>query len=397
MRDRLLLINQYYPPDASATADLARELVLAWQRAGGEVTVLTGRPSYDTDDHGPWRVWRTQIDDGARVITLGSTGFDRARPAGRVVNYLSFGVLVVIATAILRWRPRQQVVLMTDPPFLPALVGPIVGRRAAVWLQDFHPEFGVAAGVLRDGRLVRAWRHALRFALRRAGRVVVLGRDMRRRVIDLGVAPTRVLVACNGWPDGAGPSARCPPPPSDDTDDRPLRILHLGNLGFAVPWETLLRAADGLVDVAELVIVGSGAREAWLAGEAAKRGNVTLRGRVPREQLAALAADADLLLVGVADGVEGTMVPSKTYELLAMGRPLLVVANTDSEPALVARETESGITASPRDPEAIVKAVTVLRREPDRLRTMGERAWRASHGLSRREQTDRIVEALRSS
>jgi glycosyltransferase involved in cell wall biosynthesis len=256
------------------------------------------------------------------------------------------------------------------------------GRPATVtvWVQDLHPDFGVAAGLLRNGVVVRLWRRALRAALRSADEVIVLGRDMAARIRT--IADVRTRVVHNGWS-----GVRAAPAASADIQ-RPLRVMHFGNLGFAGPWPSVLAAARDLVGVVEFVFVGGGAAEAEFADAAA---NVSLVGRVPHEEVAQLAAAADLLLVGVRAGVEGYVVPSKGYEMMALARPLLVVSVPESEMRLLVESHECGVTVDD-DATAIVDALKRLPRAD--LAAMGQRAAAAAQQYTRAAQFASFVSTL---
>src|SRR5213078_3540639 len=147
------------------------------------VTVLCGRPSYDPTERRPWRPFQTEIAGRARIIRAGSTDFPRFSMKKRVLNYLSY-----VALAILRalFVPCDAVVAMTDPPFQ-GIVGAIVAllkRKPYVYnIRDLYPDMAVGGSIVRPGMLSRFWERLHRWALRRASRVIVLGEDMRARII----------------------------------------------------------------------------------------------------------------------------------------------------------------------------------------------------------------------
>jgi hypothetical protein len=381
-RRRIVLIDQYFPPDTSATARIAADFATACTTSGAPLTIVCGYPSYDPSSRPAWRPLRRIRETGRTRYVIGSTGFDRRSALGRVCNYLTFmvGATLVIPFVV----ARAAVVVMTDPPMVPLLAwwAKRVGRPAsvAVWVQDLHPDFGVAAGLMRNGVGVRAWRRALRAALRSADDVVVLGRDMAERVGVLVEVVPRVVH--NGW-SGVQPGASSARP-----TDGPLRVMHFGNLGFAGPWPSVLKAARDLAGVAEFVFVGGGAAEGDFADAP---GNVSFVGRVPHDEVAQLAAGADLLLVGVRSGLEGYVVPSKGYEMMALARPLLVVSAPESEMRLLVEEHRCGVTVDD-DAAAIVLALRAATRGD--LAAMGERAAAAAQHYVRNTQFAVFVAAL---
>jgi glycosyltransferase involved in cell wall biosynthesis len=383
-RRRIVVVDQYFPPDTAATAGIVARFARVCAEQHVPVTVVCGRPSYDPTDKLAWRPLRRVRTDGAVRYVIGSTGFDRRSAAGRVVNYVTF--MLGAAWLLPFVCGRAAVVVMTDPPMAPLLAWWVrrVGRPAsvAVWIQDLHPDFGVAAGLLRDGGLVRMWRRALRAALRAADDVVVLGRDMARRVDALGVAVSTHVVH-NGWYGVKITPAR-------ESPNRPLKVMHFGNLGFAGPWPSVLAAARELQGVAEFVFVGGGAGEA-VFGDAPP--NVTVAPRIPHTEVTVTAAAADLLLVGVKDGLEGYVVPSKGYEMMALGRPLLMVSAPKSELRLLVEEIGCGIAVDD-DPKAIAEAVQAAADGRVDLAEMAMHARRASSKYARDEQLSMLVDRL---
>jgi hypothetical protein len=110
---RILLLNLYYPPDTSATAKMAHTVVDAIC-VHHRVTVLCGRPSYDSAERRPWRMYQTESAGLVRIIRAGSTAFPRFNMKKRLMNYLSYVWLAVPRALFL---DCDAVLAMTDPPF----------------------------------------------------------------------------------------------------------------------------------------------------------------------------------------------------------------------------------------------------------------------------------------
>src|SRR6202007_1088813 len=187
----------YFPPDTSATAKMARGVAEALS-VSHSVTVLCGRPSYDPTERRPWRPYQTEITGQVRIIRSGSTDFPRFNMKKRVLNYLSYAALAIPRALFV---PCDVVVAMTDPPFQ-GIVGAVVAMMKAkpyVYnIRDLYPDMAVGGSIVEPGLLSRIWEKMHRWALRRATKVVVLGDDMRARIIAKGVEPARVLVVRDG-------------------------------------------------------------------------------------------------------------------------------------------------------------------------------------------------------
>jgi glycosyltransferase involved in cell wall biosynthesis len=157
-------------------------------------------------------------------------------------------------------------------------------------------------------------------------------------------------------------------------------------------WSAIVPAADSFNDVADLVFVGDGVDAPTVRSLAGAAGNVTIREPVPRAEMNGLLLSADVLIVTVRRGAEGYTVPSKTYELFGAGRPIVVVADADTEPALLVREIGCGLVVSPDAPDEFGAAVRKLAADPELRRSMGEAAKRVSPDYDRRKMMDRIVD-----
>src|SRR5260370_31592290 len=196
---KILLLNLYYPPDASATAKMARTVVNALSTYH-HVTVLCGRPSYDPAERRPWRLYQTEREGLAHIIRAGSTDLPRFEMRKRVFNYLSYVALEIPWALFARC---DAIVAMTDPPFQ-GIVGPfgaIFKRRPYVYtIRDLYPDMAIGGSIVEPSLFVRIWEKPPRWALRRATPVIVLGEDMRTRIVAQGVDPSR----CRTGPDGRG-------------------------------------------------------------------------------------------------------------------------------------------------------------------------------------------------
>ena len=372
----ILLFNEYYPPDTSATAKMAA-LVAEALAERHQVTVVAGRPSYDPDEFYPFAFLRRDMRNKVMVERVGSTAYPRHRMRRRVSNYLSYLALAVPRALALR---PDVVLAMTDPPvagIAGAFVARLAGRPFVYNIRDMYPDMAVGGDIVRPSKWTERWEKMHRKALKQAARVIVLGDDMRERILAKGVAPERVVVVRDGtsfpvrMPDQSDPNAS-----SEIRCGFPFVVLHAGNLGFYGAWNTLLEAAKILSDEnTGLVFVGDGASRASLEASAAQiLPNVRFLPFRPVEQLPHVMMAGDLHIVTVRRGLEGVVVPSKLYSTLAAGRPVLVVAPDEGDAARIVVESGCGLAADPDDPAAVAAAIRELRGDPARLAEMGRRA-----------------------
>jgi colanic acid biosynthesis glycosyl transferase WcaI len=376
---KVLLLNQVFWPDVAATAQHGHDLGRYLVQRGECVTALASRSLYsETGKSLP----REDSVDGIRIVRAGESVFGKRGLASRAFDFVSF-YLASMWKAV--WLPRQDVVVcFTTPPFI-AFVGILLrwlkGTKVVCWTMDLYPDVPVAAGVLRRGSLAHAVFEAVdRFCLKRADRVVVLGRCMRERVLSRGIDSSNIEVI-NVWADDQEVTMR----PTEvnglraswSVGDRFI-VEYSGNFGIGHDGEAIYGAMDALRrdDGLRWVVVGGGKKrqemETFVREHAIS--NAVLKPYQPRDRLGELLALGDVHLVTIADGFEGLLVPSKFYGVLAAGRPVLYVGPRNSEVADVIESTACGMVIGQGDATGLIRAIAELRRDPAMVSAMGERA-----------------------
>lgn len=365
---RILVLNQYYPPDAANTARLLEDW-LEDLATTHDVRIIAGRPSYDAT--GPASPGRVQV---TRVPSL---ALGRGTLLARAVTYASY-LLFAAARSLFVRRP-DIVVALTDPPIIGA-VGVLASlryRRPLVLVShDMHPDIGLAMGVLKNGTTVRVWMLVNRLTRSRAQTIVVVGRDMGRRLEAQGVSAEK-LVYVPTWASGEmlDPDERDRLRASHGWTDNFI-VMHAGNMGMAQNLTMIPDVAERLVDHPDirLALLGNGPARPVLVAELERRGltNVELLPSLPRPEAQALMSAADLHLVSLTPGLGGCAAPSKTYGVMAAGRPFIAAVDEGSEPHLIADEWRCGTHVSPGDGAAVARTILSMRSQP--LNAMGERA-----------------------
>ncbi|HUJ29675.1 MAG TPA: glycosyltransferase family 4 protein [Candidatus Acidoferrum sp.] len=359
------------------------------------VTVVAGRPSYDPDEFYAYSLLRRDTRNNVTVERVGSTAYPRHQMRKRVANYLSYLALAVPRALALQ---ADVVVAMTDPP-VAGIAGAFIARmtsRPFVYnIRDMYPDMALGGDIVKPSAWIERWEESHRQALRQAARVIVLGEDMRERVLSKGVAPGRVAVIRDGS------TAPGPTPATNDPVVQEIRCgfpfvaLHAGNLGFYGAWTTILRAAELLCNEnSGFVFIGDGANRSALETEASALPNVRFLSFRPVEQVPHVMAAGDVHIVTVRRGLEGVVVPSKLYSILAAGRPVLVVASPRSDAARIVTEAECGLAVDPDDAEAVAAAIRHLRSDPARLAEMGRRSRETAAKYARVNELQRFPEII---
>jgi len=390
----ILLFNEYYPPDTSATAKMAAQVAETLAERH-RVTVVAGRPSYDPEEYYPFAVLRRDVRNRVTVERVGSTAFPRHQMKRRVSNYLSYLALAVPRALTLR---ADLILAMTDPPvagIAGALVARLAGRPFVYNIRDMYPDMAVGGDIVRPNKWMARWEKMHRRALKQAARIIVLGDDMRSRVVAKGIAPERVVVVRDGTSLPSDLPNRCDPVVKEIRCGFPFVVTHAGNLGFYGAWDTLLLAAEMLRNEdTGFVFVGEGANRAAIATKATHLPNVRFLPFRPPGQVPHVMMAGDLHLVTVKRGLEGVVVPSKLYSILAAGRPVLAVAPRESDAARIVTEYGCGVAADPDDPFAVAEAIRELRANPASLAAMGQRARETSSRYARVNELQRFAGIL---
>jgi len=394
---RILLLNLYYPPDTSATAKMARTVVDALIPRH-KVTVLCGRPSYDPTERRAWHWYQTEVAAQTHIIRTGSTDFARLEMKKRVLNYLSY---VALALPRALFVPCDAVLAMTDPPFCGiagAFVAMLKGKRYVYNIRDMYPDMAVGGSIIKPGLLVRIWEKMHRWAMRRATRVVVLGEDMRARIVAKGGEPSRIVIVRDGTEILP---TNTPLPAPDPEVVRAIRgnfsfvLLHAGNLGFYGAWNTLVSAARSLASHGiGLVFVGDGAQRAEVEAAAAGAGNIRFLDFFPAAKIPSVLAAPDAHVITVKRGLEGVVVPSKMYGILAAGKPIVAVAPAETDVVTLGMLRGFAVFADPDKPADLVSAVRGLVGNAQKLKTMGEAARAAAPDYDRVKELQKFVEVF---
>lgn len=366
-RVKLIFVNRYFHPDISATSQMLSGLAFHLAGNGAEVHVITSRQRYDDPAAA---LPSTETVRGVHVHRVRTSRFGRGTLVGRGLDYASFYLSASIKLALVAGR-GDIVVAKTDPPLIsvPAmLVARLRGARLVNWLQDLFPEVAVRAGMRLAGLggLARAARN---LSLREAAANVVLGERMRGEVEAIsGSGPVRVI---HNWAD----HEQIVPVPSDSN---PLReqwglkdkfvVAYSGNMGRAHEFATIVGAAEALRDHAEIffLFVGGGHHRQSLEADFRARtlSNVVFHPYHPQDKLGASLGAGDIHLITLLPAMEGVIVPSKVYGILAAGRPALNVGDPRGEVATIVESAKAGFTVPPGDSALLAQRILELAASP---------------------------------
>jgi colanic acid biosynthesis glycosyl transferase WcaI len=379
----VVFINRFYWPDIAATSQMLTDLAEELAGQGWRVSVVTTASAYSDAAKRPAG---RELHNGVVIHRVRTTRFGRQRLHSRAIDYITF---LTGCFFRLLFMPRADIVVaLTDPPFsvgVAVLVGKLRRIRVGYWVQDLYPQLAVKLGVLRAGSFLHSGTLWLsRKLLKAADVVVALGPAMRRTLIAAGAHPERTVYVHN-WTDC---KSVFPVEPENNPFIREhalegkFVVLYSGNAGRAHTFDVLQSAIRRFRSDPTVVFlfIGGGKYTPLLKATAAAEGwpNIAFLEYVPREQLAFSLSSASVSVVTEKPDVAGLLVPSKTYGIMASGRPILFVGSADSDVADIIREAGCGFVIPSDDADGFETALRRLIGSPELARELGDRGRRAA-------------------
>jgi glycosyltransferase involved in cell wall biosynthesis len=377
---RLIFVNRFFHPDHSATSQILSDLAFHLGEAGFDVQVLTSRQIYDDSSR---ELPASESVRGVHVHRVWATRFGRGRLLPRAIDYLTFYLSAIAKLAALA-DSSTVVVAETDPPLLSvpsALVARL--RRAPLvnWTQDLFPEIAQSLGVPGIALVAPVLRRLRNLSLKLAQTNVVLGDSMALRLRAEGIAQDKIDVIHNWSPVEMEPPSGHPVANSLREEwnlGQKFVVGYSGNFGRAHDFATVLDAAAMLRNLPDVhfLFVGAGAQLPWVQARVADLGltNVSFQPYQPLDRLALSLSVPDVHLVSLKPELEGLIVPSKFYSVLAASRPVLFVGDPKAEMARRIEEAGCGLAFSIGAVADLATAIQQLASQPAQVAEMGARA-----------------------
>jgi colanic acid biosynthesis glycosyl transferase WcaI len=381
---RVWIVSELYYPELTSTGYFLTGIAEGLT-ADYDVSVLCGQPSYWAKGT---RAPTSEIRNDVHVRRCPATTLDKNKLVFKIVNLITISSSIFFS-ALFRFRAGDIVIAVTNPPLLPylaLLACRVNGGRFVLLVHDVYPEIFIRLDILTaQSILVRLLDWVSRWLYNSADRIIVLGRDMRELVVrKLKDPQERVVIAAN-WGDTEAVY------PCERSGNQLLEKLSLkgrfvvqycGNIGRTHGIKDIVEAAELLVSDPEyhFLLIGWGAKKQWAIEQkrARKLENLTVLDPLERSEFCDGLNACDVALIAFSRGMSGISVPSRMYNVLAAGKPLLAVSDDDSELAAVVQEEEIGWVIPPGRPDLIVSALREAKANPERLHAMGERARQAA-------------------
>lgn len=391
---RILVVSQYFAPEPGATQNRLGAFVDGLVARGHRVTVVCEQPNHPNGVFHPGfgrRPWVTERRPGLVVHRLWVPASPRKTTLRRLAFYGAFAAGVGPAVAL---APRHDVLFASSPPMpgvlSAAAAAKVRGTPYVLDIRDLWPAAAEALGEVSHPAALSLLRRAERWLYRNASRVTATTAPFCRHVDEVAGRAVSVHIP-NGALDQLLDRPSRPPSPNG-----PFVVGYAGNLGIAQGLGIVLDAAERLRgEPIRFRLVGDGPRAAALRHESDRRGltAVEFRPAVPVERVGDVLDQCHALLVPLrAHPVLADFIPSKLYDGMAAGRPVIVAAA--GEAARLVGETGCGLVTEPEDGESLAAAVRTLAGDRERAGALGAAGRVAAREHARSRQIERVDAVL---
>ena len=389
---RLIVLCPHFEPDMAPTGVVMTRIVHELAARGHELHVVTSLPWYrkhqvETGWAGAlWRIEKTTWGSISRVQPF--AGQTKSNLVRRAVGFILFSYFVGLRALFAGgfWR-RADGVLAMSPPLTLGLIGwhtkLFRGGELVFNIQDVFPDAAVETGAISNQRVIAAASWLERVSYRRSDSVVLLSDDLANNVqrkLDQKFHK-RIRVIPNFVDTQAiVPMSRLTNYRRELGVDESLVVMYAGNVGFSQSLELMIEAARVLPNVI-FVINGEGAARKSLEAKAHALSNVKFGDYQDASRLSEVLATGDLHVVPLRRGLGSVSVPSKTYSILAAGRPICAAIDLDTEVPRILAAANAGVCVEPDNQAAFVSAIAAMISDRKSLEEMGAsgRKWVEGH------------------
>ncbi len=380
----LWVVSELYYPEMTSTGyyltSIAEGLTDKF-----DVKVLCGQPNYSKRGT---RADAHEIHNEVEIFRAFGTTLDKNVIVFRLINMLTLS-LSIFFKALFQFQRSDKILVVTTPPSMPfivALASLIRGGSYVLLIHDNYPEILIAVNKTKENSmLVRINEFFNRWLYKYASKIIVCGRDMKKLV----ERKTKGLdIPVEYIPNWAELEQVSPQPRENNKLLKELSLedkfifLYAGNMGHPNDLESLVFCAEKLLsdEKYHFIFLGAGVKRKWLEREVSEKKltNITLLDSKPRSEQNIFLNACDVAIVSLVKKMRGVSMPSRTYNILAVGKPILGLVEVDSEVSFVVEEEKVGWIVPPNEPEKLLKVIRQIYIERDKIPEMQKRARSAA-------------------
>lgn len=334
---KILFLSDNFPPEVNAAASRVYERAVYWAKWGHDVTVITCAPNFPQGKVYPGyknKWYQAEIMDGIKVVRVKTFMAENRGFLFRILDYLSFMISAVGGSL---FQKRPDVVISTSPQFFTAIAGYTVSilkwRPFVFEISDLWPESIRAVGAIKNKYLYKLIEKIELFLYRRSKKVIAQTPAFKDNLVSRGINSDKIDVILNGVNiDFFKPQ----------TVDLPMKLTlgckeeefivgYIGTHGMAQGLDLVMHAADNLVEKKDIrfVFVGEGAKKQELIQfkEEKKLSNVVFNSAVKKSEMPSIWSICDIVLIPLKNEITfSTVVPSKIFEAMSMGKAVILVS-----------------------------------------------------------------------
>ncbi len=384
---RLWVVTELYYPENNQTGYYLTKIAEGLAEKF-DVRAICGQPNYAKRGV---RAPKRERHRNVEIFRVWGTTLNKDVLFLRLINMLTLGASIFLKT-LFKVKKTDEIIVVSAPPTLPFLAAVAAKIRRCEYdliIQDKYPEILIAVGKSKpDSVFIKILNRLNRRLYNNAKKIIVVGRDMRELVesqLDEEFrAPGKIYVI----PNWASLEEVAPQPRDSNPLLRELGLLekfvflYAGNMGHPQDLETIVECADLLKNDARFhfLFIGSGVKRKWLQREVSEKqiGNITILPPRPRDGQQIFLNACDVGLVPLVEKMRGVAMPSRTYNLLAAGKPILALTEHGSEVERVIDEEQVGWSVAPLDVGKLYETILKIYDEKERLPAMSEAARTAA-------------------
>lgn len=399
----ILFFTENFPPEVNAAATRVYERACYWIKWGHEVTIITSAPNFPQGKVYPGyqnKWYQVEIIDGIKVVRVKTYIAPNQGVIKRTMDFLSFMVTGFLASLK---QKKPDIAIATSPQFFAAVAGYLGATFKRVpfvfELGDLWPATIGGVGAIKTDFLLHLLEKVELYLYRHSSAIVALTRSFKTDLVRRGIDPDKIAVVINGVD-----LSRYKPQPRSVKLARAWGIEHkfvvgyIGTHGMAHGLQNVLQAAKQLRHKSNILFlfVGDGAMRGQLMGDAEKMNltNVKFIGPQPKERMPEVWSMCDVALVHLKDvPVFQTVIPSKIFEAMAMGLPLLL-ASPRGEASGIVETCSAGVHISSADPALLAQVVEKLYDDINLRQTLAKNSLQCANLFTRERQAHDMLLVL---
>ena len=399
---RIIILSELYFPEQTSTGYFLTKTAEGLAEVY-EVLVITGPATKFLLPASGFA--SNEVINKVKIWRCGGTIFNKNILIGRFINLITRST-TIFYKALLLCKHSDLILVVTNPPLLPfvaLLLKWLKGVSFVLLIHDVYPEALVAAGLCKSySTIFRIGERVNKVLYNQAKKIITLGRDMtvltQAKLSDGDISK---IVCIPNWSDCKLIS------PIYKADNKLLKklgisskfiVLYAGNIGKTHGIEYIAEAANLLQEEPNFhfIVSGSGSKKKWLEEYAFNHElvNISILDSCPRDELNEVINACNVAIISFVPGMAGVSVPSRMYNQMAAGKPIIAVADDWSELAEVIREEEIGWVVKPGDIDGLVRTILFVVKHPHLQNQMGKRAAVAAQAKYTFTRTNKAYKSL---